>query len=114
MKNKKEFDYNFADLGDYLTVGWTAKSLKFEKYHFKELSEDLRLENLTKQGLEINIEQHEILKHPKKVKLGPYEIKHIKIKIPCKMITGKHKSFLILKSKNQTEKALIKITHLKD
>ncbi|GAF99701.1 unnamed protein product, partial [marine sediment metagenome] len=55
--------------------------------------------------------QHEILKHPKNVVLKPKEVKHIKLKIPCKKITGKHASYLVLKSKNQTEKIPIRITH---
>lgn len=109
----KEFDYDFAELGDFFTTSWTSKKLEFKKTHAKEIDEELRLENLTGNKLEIGIVEHAILKHPKKVILKPKEVKNIIIKIPCAKITGKHESYLILKSKNQTEKIPIKITHTK-
>ena len=62
---KKEFDYHFAEMGDYFTTSWTAKSIEFEKEHSKEINEELRLENLTDGNLNITIKEHGILKHPK-------------------------------------------------
>ena len=109
----KEFDYDFAEMGDFFTLSWTGKSLEFDKSHTKEIDEDLRLENLKDKKVEISIEQHEILKHPKKVILKPYEVKHIKLKIPCGKIKDKHSSYLVLKSENQEEKVPIKIKHVK-
>ena len=108
---KKEFDYHFAEMGEFFTTSWSAKTLEFRKVHMEEIDEDLRLENLTDKGLEIIIKEHEILKHPKKILLAPKEIKHVKIKIPCAKIKGKHSSFLVLNSKNQTEKIPVKIEH---
>jgi hypothetical protein len=112
-KMKKEFDYSFAEIGDFFTTSWAAKKLEFEKTHSKEIEEEMRLENLTNKKLEIEIIEHEILKHPKHIILKPKEVKHIKLKIPCAKIKTKHESYLILKSKNQTEKIPIKIKHTK-
>lgn len=108
---KKEFDYNFAELGDFFTTSWTSKKLEFEKTHSKDIEEEMRLENLTDKKLEIEIIKHGILKHPKTVVLKPKEVKHIKLKIPCGKIKEKHESYLVLKSKNQTEKIPIRIIH---
>ena len=108
---KKEFDYHLAELGDFFNVSWTAKKLEFEKEHFKEIKEDLRLENLTDKKLKLKIDNHELLKHPRSVVLKPKEVKHIVLKIPCKKIKDKHKSYLVLTSENQTAKILVKITH---
>lgn len=110
---KKEFDYHFAEIGDFFTTSWTAKKIEFEKTHSKEIEEEMRLENLTDTKLEIEITEHDILKHPKNIVLKPKEVKHIKLKIPCGKIKGKHESYLVLKSKNQTEKIPIKIIHSK-
>jgi len=110
---RKEFDYAFAELGDFFTTSWTAKSLEFEKTHLKEIDEELRLENLTDKKLEIEIIEHEILKHPKHIILKPKEVKHIKLRIPCAKIKEKHTSYLILKSEHQTEKIPVKIKHTK-
>lgn len=109
---KKEFDYDFAEMGEFFTTSWTAKTLEFRKTHMKEIDQELRLENKTNDLLEIKINQHEILKHPKSVVLNPKEVRHIIIKIPCSKIKKKHSSFLVLKSKNQTEKIPIKIEHV--
>ena len=108
---KKEFTSHLAELGDFFTTSCTAKKLEFEKEHFKEIKEDLRLENLTNSKLKIKIDNHELLKHPRSAVLKPKEVKHIVLKIPCKKIIGKHKSYLILSSKNQTTKIPVKITH---
>jgi len=109
---KKEFDYHFAELGDFFTTSWIGKELKFEKDHSKEIQEELRLENLTKAQLKINITNHSLIGHPKSVLLKPEEVKHIKLKIPCNKIKNKHESFLILSSQNQIEKIPIKIKHI--
>ncbi|MFH1276362.1 MAG: hypothetical protein ABIH82_04590 [Candidatus Woesearchaeota archaeon] len=108
---KKEFDYHFAEMGDFFTTHWTAKKLVFHKEHNKTIKEELRLENLTGNKLTITIEDHEILQHPQKVNLKPKEVKHITIKVPCKVIKGKHSSNLVLNSKNQISKVPIRITH---
>lgn len=112
-KKQLDFSYDFAEDGGFFTTSWTAKSIEFKKYHFKEVIEEMRLENLLNERLEIKIEEHGLLKHPLTIRLKPKEIKHIKIKIPCNKIDNKHKSFLVLKTKNQTEKVLIKIEHIK-
>ena len=108
---KKEFTFHLAELGDFFNVSWTAKKLEFEKKHFKEIEEDLRLENLTDGKLKIKIDNHELFKHPRSVVLKPKEVKHVVLKIPCKKIKDKHKSYLVLASKNQTAKVQVKITH---
>lgn len=108
---KKEFDYAFAELGDFMTASWTAKKLIFVKSHSKEIEEELRLENLTDKPLKITITQHKLLKHPRTIVLKQKQVKHIKLKIPCGKIKGKHSSYLILKSANQIEKIPIRITH---
>ena len=111
---KKEFNYDFAEMGEFFTTSWTAKKLEFKKTHMKEIDEELRLENLTDNEIEIRINEHEILKHPKSVVLKPKEIRHIFIKVPCAKIKGKHSSYLVLKTKNQTEKVPIIIEHIEE
>ena len=111
---KKEFTYDFAEIGDFFTLSWTSKKIDFEKSHSKEVKEEIRLENLTNNNLKIEIQNHNLLKHSKNIILKPEEVKHIFLKIPCNKITDKHSSSLILKSKNQTEKIPIKIKHVKE
>ena len=110
---RKEFDYHFAKLGEFMTTEWTAKKLEFKKSHFKEIIEELRLENLTDHSLEIKVVEHDLFKHPKRVILKPKEVKHIKLRIPCNKIEKKHKSYFILKSKNQVARIPIRIEHIK-
>lgn len=107
----KEFDYDFAEIGEFFSTSWTAKKLEFEKSHSKEIKEEIRFENLTDKKLEIYIKKHELLKHPKKVVLAPKEVKHVVIKIPCERITDKHESYLEFSSKNQKEIVPVKIKH---
>lgn len=109
---KKEFDYAFAEIGDFFNLDWTSKKLEFKKSHLKEIEEELRLENLTSNQLILTIEEHGLIEHPKKITLKPKEVKNIKLKLSCNKIKGKHKSFLVIKSKNQTENIPINIEHV--
>jgi hypothetical protein len=109
----KEFNYDLAEMGDFFSLSWSAKSLEFQKSHSKEVEEEIRLENLTKDNLKIDIDDHDIIKHPRSIVLKPEEVRNVTIVIPCKKITKKLNSFLTLKSKNQEEKIPIKIKHVK-
>jgi hypothetical protein len=109
---KKEFDYHFAEMGEFFTTSWTAKTLEFKKTHTKEIDIELRLENKLSSPLEIIITEHDLINHPKSVVLEPKEVKHVILKIPCGKVKNVHKSNVILKSKNQAEKVPIYIEHV--
>ena len=111
---KKEFQFNFAEMGDFFNLEWTSKKLELRKAHFKEIDEELRLENLTDNTLKLTIEKHDLLKHPQTVILKPKEVKRVTLKIPCDKIKKKHKSYLIIKSQNQKEKIPVDIQHIEE
>ncbi len=108
---KKEFSYDFAEMDEFFTSIYTSKKIELEKNHDKTIIEEIRLSNLTDKKLTITIEEHDLLKHPKKVVLKPKEIQLVELKIPCKKVEKLHKSELILKSKNQISKVPVRIKH---
>jgi hypothetical protein len=108
-KQHKEFTYDFSQTAEFFTIEWNLKKLDLEIAHDEKIREELRLENLTDKKLEITVKEHDILEHPKSILLKPKEVRHIKINIPCRKIKKKHTSYLVLSSKNQTEKIPINL-----